>query len=134
MTTVEFLAHLRQLDIQVWLEGDNLRCSAPEGALTPELRAAIAQRKLELAHWLHQAQAAERHPTPELKPIDRNGALPLSFAQQRLWFLDQLVPENPFYNMPSAVRLTGVLNPVALEAAVNQIVQRHETLRTRFVK
>ncbi|MBD1861335.1 MULTISPECIES: non-ribosomal peptide synthetase [Trichocoleus] len=134
MTTAEFLAYLRQLDIQVWLEGANLRCSAPEGALTPELRAAIAQRKSELLHWLNQAHASAHQAAPELKPISRNQPLPLSFAQQRLWFLDQLVPENPFYNMPSAVRLSGHLHLKALEQAFAELVQRHETLRTRFAK
>jgi amino acid adenylation domain-containing protein len=131
---VEFLAYLRQLDIQVWLEGANLRCSAPEGALTPELRAAIAQRKSELLHWFQQAHASTYQAAPELKPISRDQALPLSFAQQRLWFLDQLVPENPFYNMPSAVRLSGSLHLRALEQAFAEMVQRHETLRTRFAK
>ncbi|MBD2120847.1 non-ribosomal peptide synthetase [Trichocoleus sp. FACHB-262] len=134
MTTAELLAYLRQLDIQVWLEGANLRCSAPDGALTPELRTAIAQRKSELLHWLHQAHASAYQATPELKPIARNQPLPLSFAQQRLWFLDQLVPENPFYNMPSAVRLSGHLHLKALEQAFAELVQRHETLRTRFAK
>jgi amino acid adenylation domain-containing protein len=134
LTTAEFLAYLRQLDIQVWLEGANLRCSAPDGVLTPELRAAIAQRKSELLHWLHQAHASAYQTAPELKPIARNQPLPLSFAQQRLWFLDQLVPENPFYNMPAAVRLSGYLHLKALEQAFAAMVQRHETLRTRFVK
>ncbi|HEY9858880.1 MAG TPA: amino acid adenylation domain-containing protein, partial [Candidatus Obscuribacterales bacterium] len=134
MTTAEFLAYLRQLDIQVWLEGANLRCSAPEGVLTPELRAAIAQSKSELLHWLHQAHASASQAAPELKPLPRDQALPLSFAQQRLWFLDQLVPENPFYNMPAAVRLSGHLHLRALEQAFAEIVQRHETLRTRFSK
>ncbi|MBE7384652.1 MAG: amino acid adenylation domain-containing protein [Leptolyngbya sp. SIO1E4] len=57
---------------------------------------------------------------------------PLSFGQQRLWFLQQLEPDNPFYNEHLAVQLTGTLNVVALEQSVNQIVQRHEVLRTTF--
>jgi hypothetical protein len=58
--------------------------------------------------------------------------LPLSFAQQRLWFLDQLEPGNPFYNCPSAVRMIGKLNVGALEQTLREIVKRHETLRTKF--
>src|SRR5690242_20211827 len=58
---------------------------------------------------------------------------PLSFAQQRLWFLDQLEPGKAAYNMPLVVRLTGVLNLSALQGAVDAIVRRHESLRTRFV-
>ena len=57
---------------------------------------------------------------------------PASFAQQRLWFLDQFAPENPFYNVVTALRLTGSLNITALEQTFNEIVQRHETLRTTF--
>src|SRR4028118_24923 len=57
---------------------------------------------------------------------------PASFAQQRLWFIDQLVPGNAFYNVPTALRLTGSLNLTALEQAFNEIVRRHEALRTRF--
>ncbi len=57
---------------------------------------------------------------------------PVSFAQQRLWFLDQLEPESSFYNIPAAVRLAGLLNVTALEQSFNEIVRRHETLRTTF--
>ncbi|MEH2434859.1 MAG: amino acid adenylation domain-containing protein [Nostoc sp.] len=58
---------------------------------------------------------------------------PTSFAQQRLWFLDQLASGNPFYNVSTALRLTGSLNFTALKQTFNEIVRRHETLRTRFV-
>ncbi|WP_445251739.1 MULTISPECIES: non-ribosomal peptide synthetase [unclassified Microcoleus] len=57
---------------------------------------------------------------------------PASFAQQRLWFLNQLAPGNPFYNVSTALRLTGSLNLSSLEQTFNEIVQRHETLRTTF--
>lgn len=57
---------------------------------------------------------------------------PMSFAQQRLWFLDQLEPDSAFYNMPGVVRLCGALQLPALEASFNEIVRRHEVLRTTF--
>ncbi|NEQ48312.1 MAG: amino acid adenylation domain-containing protein [Leptolyngbya sp. SIOISBB] len=59
---------------------------------------------------------------------------PTSSAQQRLWFVEQLEPGSPLYNIPAAVRLTGVLNVTALEQSFNEIVQRHEVLRTRFLE
>ena len=58
--------------------------------------------------------------------------VPLSFAQERLWFLAQLEPDNASYNVPVALRLNGDLNVVALEHSINAIVTRHETLRTKF--
>ena len=65
-------------------------------------------------------------------PEEEVFVFPASFAQQRLWFIDQLVPGNAFYNVPTALRLTGSLNLTALEQAFNEIVRRHEALRTRF--
>jgi len=67
-----------------------------------------------------------------LVPVPREGDLPLSFAQQRLWFLDQLEPDSPFYNIPTALRLTGSLNLDVLEQSIHEIVDRHESLRTTF--
>ncbi|MDB9510452.1 amino acid adenylation domain-containing protein [Kamptonema animale CS-326] len=60
--------------------------------------------------------------------------LPVSFGQQRMWILDQLETGNPFYNHSTAVRLTGQLNITALEQSFNEIVRRHEVLRTTFTK
>ncbi len=69
---------------------------------------------------------------PALVPQQRDEVVPLSFAQQRLWFLDQLLPDSPQYNMPGGLRLRGPLDRTALEQAFQQVVQRHESLRTRF--
>ncbi|WP_414585420.1 amino acid adenylation domain-containing protein [Scytonema sp. PCC 10023] len=132
MNTIEFLSYLRSLDIQVFVEGDRLRCNAPEGTLTPELRAEIQQRKAAIIEFLRAANYTNNYTSTPFVPISRNRNLPLSFAQQRLWFLDQLVPNNPFYNVPAAFRLTGSLHLAALEQTFNEIVRRHEALRTTF--
>jgi amino acid adenylation domain-containing protein len=78
-------------------------------------------------------QEVPDRPPLALHPVPRDQALPLSFAQQRLWFLDQFEPNTPLYNIPGpAVRLRGSLNVEALRQALNAIVARHETLRTTF--
>ncbi|GAA1591054.1 non-ribosomal peptide synthetase [Actinoplanes couchii] len=69
---------------------------------------------------------------PPVVAVDRDQQLPLSFPQQRLWFLDQLIPGNPFYNLPAAYRLLGPLDVEALHRTVTAIVHRHEVLRTVF--
>ena len=67
-------------------------------------------------------------------PIGRTGPLPLSFAQERLWFLDRLEPGSAVYNIPVALRLGGALDAAALERALGEIVRRHEALRTTFAE
>jgi amino acid adenylation domain-containing protein len=67
-----------------------------------------------------------------LNPPPRTGNTPVSFVQERLWFLHQLNPQSDAYNMPCALRLKGKLDVSALERALNEIVRRHETLRTTF--
>src|SRR4029077_11051759 len=70
---------------------------------------------------------------PPLVPVPRHGALPLSFAQQRLWFLDQLEPDSPLYNVPVALRVEGTLDIAVLASSLAEVVRRHEALRTVFV-
>ncbi|HJT56835.1 MAG TPA: condensation domain-containing protein, partial [Ktedonobacteraceae bacterium] len=87
-----------------------------------------------LARWVEQALNSERGvEIPPPVPVSREQDLPLSFAQQRLWFLDQLVPNSAFYNTPRSVRLSGRLHVMALEQSLNEIIRRHEALRTTFV-
>ncbi len=69
---------------------------------------------------------------PPILTVARGGGLPLSFAQQRLWFLDQLQPGSSFYNVSRGLRINGELDVAALTASFNQIVRRHESLRTCF--
>src|SRR5262249_20460746 len=89
----------------------------------------VAETAQKIASHLEQGSLLE---TSEIEPIARDGELPLSFAQQRLWFLDQLETGSSSYNMPAAVRLKGVLDADALEQSFREIVRRHETLRTTF--
>lgn len=87
----------------------------------------------ELAEWIEQMcslVAGER--MARVQPVSREGYLPLSFAQQRLWFLDQLEPGSSLYTLHAALRLQGQLEPAMLERSLNEIVCRHEVLRTYF--
>jgi amino acid adenylation domain-containing protein/non-ribosomal peptide synthase protein (TIGR01720 family) len=70
---------------------------------------------------------------PPIERVSREAPLPLSFAQQRLWFLDQLEPGNPVYNIPTGVRIKGEMNVSALSLSIDEIVARHESLRTSFL-
>ncbi|GAB2879590.1 hypothetical protein GCM10027277_55990 [Pseudoduganella ginsengisoli] len=80
------------------------------------------------------ALAAASHAAPAaITPVARDGALPLSFSQQRLWFLDRLDHSaSVAYHMPAAMRLAGPLDKAALQAALDRVVDRHESLRTVF--
>ena len=69
---------------------------------------------------------------PSLLPVPRTGPMPLSFAQQRLWFLWQLAPDSPMYNISIALRITGVLEEAALRNSFDELARRHEVLRTTF--
>ncbi len=87
-----------------------------------------------LGHLIEQKKQldAELASLPIL-PRAENAELSLSFAQQRLWFLEQLQPNSALYNIPLALRLVGTLNQVALEQSLQEIIRRHEALRTNFI-
>ncbi|MEN5046579.1 non-ribosomal peptide synthase/polyketide synthase [Pseudomonas koreensis] len=88
----------------------------------------------ELAAVASVLSEAGRCAQPQIVPVPRDGALPLSFAQQRLWFLAQMEGANTAYNIPVAMRLRGRLDDAALQRALARIVARHETLRSRFAQ
>ncbi|QXE10353.1 amino acid adenylation domain-containing protein [Pseudomonas sp. AN-B15] len=88
----------------------------------------------ELAAVASVLSEAGRCAQPQIVPVPRDGALPLSFAQQRLWFLAQMEGANTAYNIPVALRLRGRLDDAALQRALARIVARHETLRSRFAQ
>ncbi|HJT56493.1 MAG TPA: amino acid adenylation domain-containing protein [Ktedonobacteraceae bacterium] len=97
-------------------------------------REQLSQTKQKLLQRWKQGElavAAETQGIPR-RASGRAGGLPLSFAQQRLWFIDQLLPGSPAYNVSSAMRLTGVLDIPIFQESLREIVRRHEILRTIF--
>jgi amino acid adenylation domain-containing protein len=91
-----------------------------------EARRALLQLQLREAR---EARAARER----IQPVARTGRLPLSFAQQRLWFLDQFAPGLPVYNSPLPLRLRGPLDTRVLRQALTRLVERHEIMRTRYL-
>ena len=86
-----------------------------------------------LAALVSEALAAGgESPAPPIEPAPRDGDIPLSFGQERLWFLDKLSPGSTLYVIPQALRVTGLLDTSALSRALSEIVRRHEALRTTF--
>ena len=124
------LLELSQRKIKLWLEGDRLRYKAPKDALTPELLSQVKENKAKIIAFLQSATTSTQ--LPPIVKIDRNAELPLSFAQQRFWFLHQFEPESSSNNMPVVLQITGALDADVLERSITELVRRHEVLRTKF--
>jgi amino acid adenylation domain-containing protein len=132
MSTIELLSELRQLGIQLSTDGEKLRCNAPKEALTPHVRSQLADRKAEIIAFLQSCNQAVDATAVSIQPVSRDQNLPLSFSQQRLWFLDRIEPNSSSYNINGAFRLQGDLNQQILQQSLDAIVVHHEVLRTNY--
>ncbi|MEM7129588.1 MAG: amino acid adenylation domain-containing protein [Chloroflexota bacterium] len=131
-TIPQLLLSLKEAGIRLWLEDDQLRYSARKGAMTADRRDQIQQNKPEILAYFRQASVQNGSERPPIQPVPRDGNPPLSFAQQRLWFLEQLEQMGAAYNISSQIRFVGDMDVSALERAINDIIARHESLRTTF--
>src|ERR1044072_3241128 len=87
----------------------------------------LSEKQRRLLELLLEQNGNGLKPAPRIRRRSQsNDPPPLSFAQQRLWFLDQLVPDSPFYNVPAAIRIHAPLSAEGLRATLNEIVRRHE--------
>jgi aspartate racemase len=131
--TAEYLERLQKLDIFVRLDGDRLRVSLPDGDISIEAEEELVARKEELRSYLQEWEQAENQGLYPRSLTSRSVNLPLSFSQQRFWFLQQLDVDQTSYILPSILKLTGPLDIPALERSLQEIVRRHETLRTNYL-
>ena len=132
MTLQMLLSRVASSGIKLWLDGEQLAVRAPKGTLTPELRLALAEHKEELMALLRrQAARALKSPIPR-GPESAAVPAPLSSGQERLWFLNRLVPDSPLYNLSVRLLIKGALDREALAQAFSALNARHEALRTTF--
>ena len=119
--------------MQLNLEDETIRLNAPKGSLTPALQAELKANKPGLLELLRAAQknVGTRAAAP-IPRVARQERMPLSFAQQRLWFLQQMDPESTAYNLLSAILMEGSIDAGLLEQSIHRITLRHENLRTSF--
>lgn len=132
LTTAEFLLQLRDMGAELWVDEEKLRFTVPNDVITSSLREELARRKTEIMRFLaDSASSISSGPIP-LQPVSGDGVLPVSFSQERLWFLSQMEPDSTAYVISLGVRMQGKLNVRAFERSINEIVRRHEVLRTIF--
>jgi hypothetical protein len=131
MTLLTFFEELRGRGIKLDLDDKgNVRVIGPRDRLDAAVLAELKEKKAEIVQWLKSKQRTSR---PDIQVSPRHSDyVPMSFAQQRLWFVDQLTGSVP-YNMPGAWRIRGDFDEQLAERALRRIIERHEPLRTVFV-
>ncbi|BAZ48116.1 AMP-dependent synthetase and ligase [Nostoc sp. NIES-4103] len=132
MTTLDFVSHLNSLGIKLTLDGNQLSYRAPKGVMNQDLKKELLGRKTEIIAFLEEAKNAIPSNADPIVPVERSHNLPLSFAQERMWFVSQVESKIPYYNTNFGLHFQGALNIDALEWSLNEIIRRHESLRTTF--
>lgn len=131
---IALLSSLKEKNISVRLDNDKLRIKGNSADLTDEIKAQLTAKKPQIVEFLATVQQSRlgTGPIPKVE-IEGDQELPLSFAQQRLWYIDQLEGPSAHYNMPVALQLNGVLNLAALRKTFDTLVTRHKSLRTVYL-
>ena len=131
--TIKYIKYLQDVGIRLTLKNGRLKSIAPKGVLTDNIRSQISERKDEIIKFLSEIYFLSDEKETFIHPVSRAEPLYLSFAQQRLWFLDKLEQgKSAAYNIPMNIRVQGNLDILILKETLNEIVKRHEVLRTVF--
>lgn len=125
------IAELEARDIQISLTDGKLRLNAPKGMLDDDLKAKLSAHRDGLLSAL-QAKAAAENETGGIPPLPKGRSPVLSFAQRRLWFMEQMDPGSVRYNIGFGIRLTGKIDTDTLRLALEDVVARHEAFRTQI--
>lgn len=130
----DLIDQLSDMDVKLFLEEDQLRYSAPKGVLNDELLNRLKVAKQDLIRFLKLQNRAAKELEDEIPANPNRASFPLTFAQQRFWFLDQLAGGNSsIYNMlPIVLQIEGPLQKEPLESALAILVERHKVLSNRF--
>ncbi|UAA39460.1 amino acid adenylation domain-containing protein [Paraneptunicella aestuarii] len=136
MTAFALITELHSKGIELWQENGELKLKAPKGVLTEELKQKLISNKSEIVAFLQEVAAADK--LPPVRPMNKDGAgasgqQPLSFSQQRLWFIDALQGGTPEYNIPKVFEVKGQPNLIMLTDVFNTIIERHAILRTVYI-
>lgn len=131
-TINEFLSDLLSLDIRIWVDSEKLHYSAPTGSLTPALKTQLRERKSAIIEFLQKANFQTSLGLNPILPVSRDTDLPLSFAQQRGWFLEEREGKSAISNLSVKLKISGSLQVKVLEQSLREIVQRHEILRSNL--
>lgn len=130
MSVVELISDLHSKDIKLYLDNGKLKVNAPDGALTDDVISLLKKNKHEIIEFLKSASLSNKQ---AIVRVPRHKRMPLSYAQQRLWFLNQLSNDSR-YNMAGSFEISGELNTSKLNETFEIIVYRHEILRTCFLE
>ncbi len=134
MNMMQFLDHVKSLGVMLWLEEeDRLRFRAEKGVMTDDIKDQIRTLRPDIIAFFKQLATEPATPSrTTLVKAPEGLPLPLSFAQERLWFIEQLQPGNTVYLIPKGLLLRGALDPALLERCIDAIVARQHSLRTAF--
>ena len=129
-----FLEQLIDLGVSLWVEDGRLKFKAPSGVMSEKIKVEISNNKVDIIDYLiaNKSSNTDSYFDNAIQPLTNKKNCPMSYAQWRLWFLSQLDQENAVYNISFARRLSGHLDISILSLCINEIIKRHDVLRTTF--